>query len=75
MEIETDQEPKTHLDLLPIKHSTEQLCESIVSQEGFAELFKKIEAFISDEKLKYEYGVLNDRGALLQQMQQNSMEI
>jgi cell fate (sporulation/competence/biofilm development) regulator YlbF (YheA/YmcA/DUF963 family) len=75
METETDQEPKTHLDLLPIKHSTEQLCESIVDQEGFAELYKKIEAFINDEKLKYEYGVLNDRGALLQQMQENGMEI
>jgi len=75
MEIETDQEPKTHLDLLPIKQSTEQLCESIVNQEGFAELYKKIEAFINDEKLKYEYGVLNDRGALLQQMRQNGAEI
>ena len=75
METETDQEPKMHLDLLPIKQGTEQLCESIVNQEGFAELYKKIEAFINDEKLKYEYGVLNDRGALLQQMQQNGMEI
>ena len=75
METETDQEPKTHLDLLPIKRSTEQLCESIVNQKGFAELYKKIEAFINDEKLKYEYGVLNDRGALLQQMQQNGAEI
>ena len=75
METEADPELKTHLDLLPIKHSTEQLCESIVNQKGFAELYKKIETFINNEKLKYEYGVLNDRGALLQQMQQNSMEI
>ena len=75
MKTKTDQEPKLHLDLLPIKQGTEQLCESIVNQDGFAELYKKIEAFINDEKLKYEYGVLNDRGALLQQMQQNGAEI
>ena len=75
METETDQESKTHLDLPPIKQGTEQLCEAIVNQDGFAVLYKKIEAFINDEKLKYEYGVLNDRGTLLQQRQQNGMEI
>ena len=68
-------EPKTCLDLKPIAEGTNQLCEAIVSQEGFAELYKKIDAFINDEKLKYEYGMLNDRGALLQQKQQAGMEI
>ena len=38
-------------------------------------LDKKIDAFINDEKLKYEYGMLNDRGALLQQKQQAGVEI
>ena len=68
-------EPQTCLDLKPIAKGTNQLCEAIVSQEGFAELYKKIDAFINDEKLKYEYGMLNDRGALLQQKQQAGMEI
>ena len=68
-------EPQTCLDLKPIAEGTNQLCEAIVSQEGFAELYKKIDAFINDEKLKYEYGMLNDRGALLQQKQQAGMEI
>ena len=68
-------EPQTCLDLKPIAEGTNQLCETIVSQQGFPELYKKIDAFINDEKLKYEYGVLNDRGALLQQMQDNGMEI
>ena len=68
-------EPQTCLDLKPIAKGTNQLCESIVSQKGFAELYKKIDAFINDEKLKYEYGMLNDRGALLQQKQQAGVEI
>ena len=68
-------EPQTCLNLKPIAEGTNQLCEAIVSQEGFAELYKKIDAFINDEKLKYEYGMLNDRGALLQQKQQAGMEI
>ena len=68
-------EPQTHLDLVPIKQSTEQLCESIVSQDGFPELYKKIEAFIGDEKLKYEYDQLNNTGMLLQQKQEAGLEI
>ena len=73
--METEQAPKTHLDLVPIKQSTEQLCESIVSQNGFPELYKKIEAFINDEKLKYEYDQLNQRGTLLQQKQEAGVKI
>ena len=43
-------EPKNHLDMLPIKKGTDHLCESIINQEGFKELYAKIDAFISDEK-------------------------
>ena len=68
-------ERQSLLDMLPIKQGTDQLCESIVNQEGFKELYAKIDAFISDEKLKYEYSTLNERGALLQQKQQAGAEI
>jgi cell fate (sporulation/competence/biofilm development) regulator YlbF (YheA/YmcA/DUF963 family) len=68
-------EPQTCLDLKPIAKGTNHLCEAIVSQEGFVELYKKIDAFINDEKLKYEYSMLNERGALLQQKQQAGGEI
>ncbi len=68
-------EPQTCLNLEPIAKGTNQLCETIVGQEGFPELYKKIDAFINDEKLKYEYSMLNERGALLQQKQQAGMEI
>jgi len=67
--------PQNLLEMLPIKQGTDQLCESIVNQEGFKELYAKIDAFISDEKLKYEYSTLNERGALLQQKQQAGAEI
>ncbi len=68
-------EPQTHLEMEPIKDGTNQLCESIVNQEGFKKLYANIDAFITDEKLKYEYGTLNDQGALLQQKQQAGAEI
>ncbi len=77
METETPEstEPQTCLDLKPIAAGTNQLCEAIVNQPGFPELYRKIDAFISDEKLKYEYGMVNDRAALLQQKQQANLEI
>ena len=79
METETqpteDPEPQTCLDLKPIAKGTNHLCDAIVSQEGFVNLYKKIDAFINDEKLKYEYSTLNERGALLQQKQQAGAEI
>ena len=68
-------EPQTCLNLKPIAEGTNQLCEAIVGQKGFADLYKKIDAFINDEKLKYEYSMLNERGALLQQKQQAGAEI
>ena len=67
--------PKIHLEMEPVKKSTDQLCESIVNQKGFKELFSKIDAFVTDEKLKYDYSTLNDRIALLQQKQQAGVEI
>jgi len=67
--------PKMHLEMEPVKKSTDQLCESIVNQKGFKELFSKIDAFVTDEKLKYDFSMLNDRSALLQQKQQAGVEI
>ena len=58
-----------------IAEQTDVLCQTIVSQPGFKELHEKIEAFVNDEKLKYEYGLLNDRGGLLQQKQEYGVEI
>ncbi|MBL69256.1 MAG: hypothetical protein CMO74_12560 [Verrucomicrobiales bacterium] len=59
----------------PIKEKTEALCDAIANQEEFKELYAKIEAFMNDEKLKYDFGQLNDQGALLEQKQQYGLEI
>ena len=69
-----EEENKT-LQAAPIKEKTEALCEAIAGQPEFKTLYTKIEAFMNDEKLKYEYGLLNDRGALLEQKQQHGVEV
>lgn len=63
------------LRVSPIKEGTEKLCNAITGQLEFKDLFAKIEAFMNDEKLKYEYGVLNEQGSLLEQKQQHGVEI
>jgi len=66
---------KKSIKLKAIAEQTDVLCETIVSQSGFKKLHSKIEAFMNDEKLKYEYGLLNERGGLLQQKQEHGVEI
>lgn len=63
------------IELKAIASQTDTLCETIVTQPGFKNLHDKIEAFMNDEKLKHEYGTLNDLGALLQQKQEYGSEI
>ena len=65
---------ESSIKLKAIAEQTDVLCETIVSQTGFKNLHGKIEAFMNDEKLKYEYGLLNDRGGLLQQKQEYGVE-
>ncbi len=51
------------------------LCQSVLDRPDFADLRRRIDAFMVDEKVKYEYQMLNDTGALLQQKQQQGMPI
>ena len=46
------------------------LCQAILDRPDFGDLRRRIDAFMADEKVKYEYQMLNDSGALLQQKQQ-----
>ena len=69
-----EEENKT-LQASPIKVKTEALCEAIADQPEFKALYAKIEAFMSDEKLKHEFGYLNEHGSLLEQKQQIGAEI
>ncbi len=52
-----------------IETKTNELCQTILAQPDFSDLFKKIEAFLNDEGAKYQYQMLSDRGAMLQQKQ------
>ena len=51
------------------------LCQAVIELPDFPELRRKIDAFMADEKVKYEYQMLNDSGALLQQKQQYGVQI
>ena len=52
-----------------------ELCEAIVAQEGFAELYRKTDAFLRDEGAKYQFSILNDVGGYLQQKQALGAEL
>ena len=51
------------------------LCQAILDRPDFTDLRRRIDAFMADEKAKYEYQMLNDSGALLQQKQQYGVQI
>lgn len=51
------------------------LCQAILARPDFSDLRRRIDAFMADEKAKYEYQMLNDSGALLQQKQQYGVQI
>ncbi len=54
---------------------TQDLCQHIVEQADFQEVKQKLDAFLSDEYLKFQYGQLNDLGNLLQMKQSNGLEL
>ena len=53
----------------------QELCESIVEQPDFQTLKAKLDAFMSDELLKFQYQQLNDLGNLLHMKQGNGVEL
>lgn len=52
-----------------------ELCQTILERPDFAELRRKIEAFMNDESVKFQYQMLNERGTLLQQKQSQGMPV
>ncbi len=51
------------------------LCEAIAGQPDFLSLKAKLDAFMGDELLKFQYQQLNDLGNLLQMKQGNGVEL
>jgi cell fate (sporulation/competence/biofilm development) regulator YlbF (YheA/YmcA/DUF963 family) len=54
---------------------TIDLCQAVVDQSDFQEVKRKLDAFMSNEGLKFQYQQVNDLGNLLQMKQSNGVEI
>src|SRR3954470_10364486 len=59
----------------PIVRKAQELCQTLVEQPGFQELKSKLDAFMSDEGLKFQYQQVNDMGNLLQMKQSDGLEL
>jgi cell fate (sporulation/competence/biofilm development) regulator YlbF (YheA/YmcA/DUF963 family) len=66
---------QTALETPAVEEKIRELCQSILDRPDFTDLRRRIDAFMIDEKAKYEYQMLNDSGALLQQKQQQGVQI
>ncbi len=58
-----------------IIQKTLELCQAVVDQGDFQSVKQKIDAFMSDELLKFQYKQVNDLGGLLQMKQNQGMEL
>ncbi len=52
-----------------------ELCEAIVGQPGFADLRAKLDAFMSDELLKFQFQLVNQKGEILAMKQNSAMPL
>jgi cell fate (sporulation/competence/biofilm development) regulator YlbF (YheA/YmcA/DUF963 family) len=59
----------------PITQRTLELCQAIVEQSDFQTLKEKLDAFMSNELLKYEYQQVNGMGDLLRMKQGQGLEL
>src|SRR5258708_1571620 len=59
----------------PITQRTMELCQAIAEQTDFQEVKGKIDAFMSNELLKYEYQQVNGLGDLLRMKQSQGLEL
>lgn len=66
---------QTAVETPAVEAKIRELCQSILDRPDFTDLRRRIDAFMIDEKAKYEYQMLNDSGALLQQKQQHGVQI
>jgi cell fate (sporulation/competence/biofilm development) regulator YlbF (YheA/YmcA/DUF963 family) len=66
---------QTALETPAVEEKIRELCQSILDRPDFTDLRRRIDAFMIDEKAKYESQMLNDSGALLQQKQQQGVQI
>jgi cell fate (sporulation/competence/biofilm development) regulator YlbF (YheA/YmcA/DUF963 family) len=59
----------------PITQRTLELCQAIVDQSDFQVLKQKLDEFLSNELLKFEYQQVNGMGELLRMKQSQGLEL
>jgi cell fate (sporulation/competence/biofilm development) regulator YlbF (YheA/YmcA/DUF963 family) len=59
----------------PITQRTIELCQAITEQADFRELKQKLDAFMANELLKFDYQQVNTLGDLLRMKQSNGIEL
>jgi len=59
----------------PITQRTLELCQAIVEQDDFQSLKQKLDAFMSNELLKFEYQQVNGLGELIRARQSQGLEL
>jgi cell fate (sporulation/competence/biofilm development) regulator YlbF (YheA/YmcA/DUF963 family) len=59
----------------PITQKTLELCQAITEQADFLTLKQKLDAFMADELVKFDYQQVNSLGNLLQSKQTNGVEL
>jgi cell fate (sporulation/competence/biofilm development) regulator YlbF (YheA/YmcA/DUF963 family) len=59
----------------PILQSAILLCEAVAAQPDFQSLKQKLDAFLSDEMLKFQYQQVNDLNNLLQMKQSSGLAL
>ncbi len=59
----------------PIIQKTMELCNAVTSQPDFQELKSKVDAFMSDEGLKFQFQQVNQMNELLEMRQRGGFEI
>ncbi len=52
-----------------------ELCTALVARPDFAELRRKVDAFMNDESAKFQYQMLTERSSVLQMKQNSGMPI
>ena len=57
------------------QQKTAELCEALLARPGFAELRRRVDAFMSDESAKFQYQMLSERSSMMQMKQNSGMPI
>ncbi|MBM3877920.1 MAG: YlbF family regulator [Verrucomicrobia bacterium] len=58
-----------------VQQKIAELCEALLARPDFSDLRRKVGAFMNDESAKFQYQMLSERSAMLQQKQNAGLSI